>query len=788
MLDADAMFSGEIFEALDNGLIVLDAGLGVALWNAWMASATGISAEQARGRTLETLFPNAGLRRLTAAAREALENGSSSLLTHALHGRLMPLKTRASRELIHDLSVRPIGGRPYEYCLIQVTDVTVAVERERVLRARQNARYAAVVDTAADAILTLDTDGLIQLANTAAGREFGYAPEALVGKPMASFLKSHDAWAEAWTLALNSEVQRRPIELVARRSDGSSSFVEVSAARWLSESRAFVSVILRNVNERHAAEAALRRLNETLEERVDIALAERKVLADIVENTDALIQVLDRDYRFLAVNRASANEFERVFGTRPRVGDSVLNLLIDHPAERANMQALWSRALEGETYTVVQAVGELDVDRRYYELKFNALRDAEGRPFAAFQFVYDVTARLQGEAQLAATEEALRQSQKMEAIGQLTGGIAHDFNNLLTGIIGAMDILKRRLAAGKYEDTQRFMDAATTSANRAAALTHRLLAFARRQPLDPKPVDANQLIRGIEDLLRRTLSERIELETMLEVDPWPTLTDPNQLENAVLNLAINARDAMSEGGRLTISTAKTNFAAAQRLGQDEIEAGDYTVLSVQDTGSGIAPDALGKVFEPFYTTKPLGEGTGLGLSMIYGFVKQSRGNVRIESKVGEGTTVSLYLPRFHGSPDRQDAQRGRAAPKGSGETVLLVEDDSSVRLLIGEVLRDLGYACIEASNGQTALPVLTSNTRLDLMITDIGLPGINGRQLAGFARAHRPDLSILFVTGYAEHVTGGDDFLEPGMGLVTKPFTLDALAFKIREMLATHWD
>jgi PAS domain S-box-containing protein len=771
-----------ILDAVDCGLVVLGRDARVLFWNGWMASATGVAAARARGEDLPALFPASDLRRLSSVVEDALASGTSSLLTHTLHPRLLPLVTRARKPLIHDLTVRPIGERPYQRCLLQITDVTVAVEREQVLRARWNARYAAVVDSAPDAILTIDADGVIQLANAAAGAAFGLSPAELVGMPVAALVESREVWEQAWQAALEGRTRR--LELIARRKDGSPSYLEVPASRWLSDSRVFVSAILRDVNERHAAEAALRRLNETLEDRVATTLAERKVLADMVETTDAFVQVVDSAFRLVAVNKASADDFERTYGVRPNIGDSVLDLLQAHPQDRSRVRALWERALAGESYTAFEAIAGEGDDRRYHELKFNALRDADGRQFAAFRFAYDVTDRIRSQEQLAQTEEALRQSQKMEAIGQLTGGIAHDFNNLLTGIIGAMDILKRRLAAGKYDDTQRFMDAATASANRAAALTHRLLAFARRQPLDPKPVDANRLIHGIEDLLNRTLGETIRLETRLEADLWPLLSDPNQLENALINLVINARDSMPDGGRVIIATEKARIDAAISLGHDEAPPGDYTIIRVTDTGSGIQPEVLGKVFEPFFTTKPMGAGTGLGLSMIYGFVKQSRGAVQIESEVGRGTCVSLYLPRYRGALDEKDFRRGRPTPQGEGETVLLVEDDSSVRLLIGEVLRDLSYACIEASDGQTAVPVLTSNTRLDLMITDVGLPGLNGRQLANLARKHRPDLAILFVTGYAEHVTGGADFLEPGMAMVTKPFTLDTLAFKIREMLA----
>jgi PAS domain S-box-containing protein len=773
-----------IADALDIGLIVLDRDRRVTGWNAWLASASGVRADAAVGRTLEEVFEGPLRRRLSSAIGEALDAGASSLLTHTLHPRLFPLKTRTNQPLVHDVYIRPTGGKPYAGCVIQISDVTLAAQRERVLRQRLNARYAAVVDSAQDAILTIDAGGIVQLANPAAAREAGASAADLVGRPIGDLLGDNQAWDRLWRSVVSGEVVQRPVELVSRRPDGSPSYLEVSASRWLSDSRVFVSVILHDVNERHATEAKLRRLNETLEERVATTLAERQLLADIVEDTDALVQALDRDFRIVAVNRAWALEFERVHGKTAEIGDNLLELLADFPQEQANARALWERAFAGAAFTEIQQFGSPGVDRRYYEMKFNALKDGAGEQFAAFQFVYDVTDRIEHQEQLARTEEALRQSQKMEAIGQLTGGIAHDFNNLLTGIIGSMDILKRRLAAGRYEEMQRFMDAATTSANRAAALTHRLLAFSRRQPLDPKGLDPNALVRGMEDLLRRTLGEQVRLTTELAPDAWHVLTDSNQLENALLNLAINARDAMPAGGRLAVTTGNLHCDPPALGGEDEIAEGDYVVIRVCDTGIGMAPEIIPRVFDPFFTTKPIGEGTGLGLSMIYGFARQSRGYVRIESAVGRGTNVLLYLPRFRGDLEEEDANRSRDLPTGAGETVLLVEDDSSVRLLIGEVLRELGYSCVEAIDGQAALSVLNSNTRLDLMISDIGLPGLNGQQLAATARQHRPDLKILFVTGYAHHAAGAEQLLGPGMAMVTKPFSLDALALKIRDMLA----
>jgi PAS domain S-box-containing protein len=774
----------EIFDAVDGGLIVVDHDARVEAWNDWIAAASGIPAERAMSKTLAELFPDARLTRLSASLRQALELGASSLLTHSLQPALLPLRTRAGQELIHNVSLRPIGDGRKRCCLIQVSDVTIMTQREQVLRARQNARYDAVVESALDAILTLDADGLIQQANPAAAREFGYAAQDIVGRPIDLLFHGDAGWASAWEGLVAGEGLERAIELTARRKDGSESYLEVSASRWMSHSHVFITAILRDVNERHAAELALRLLNESLEQRVADGIAERRLLAEIVETTDAFIMVLDLEFNILAVNRANTEEFERIYGVRPKEGDNALALLKDQPEEQAKFKAFWGRALTGETMTFVEDFGDPNLDRPYYEIKFNVLRDREGRQIGAYNFVYDVTERLRRQRQLEQTEEALRQSQKMEAVGNLTGGIAHDFNNMLTGIIGAMDILKRRIATGRYEDTQRFMDAAIASANRAAALTHRLLAFARRQPLDPKSVDTNGLIWGMEELLRRTLGEQVQMTVDLADDLWPVLTDANQLENAILNLAINARDAMPNGGQLTISTDNKTLADPIIDGQEPMEAGDYVVIAVADTGTGMSPELMAKVFEPFFTTKPIGEGTGLGLSMIYGFAKQSMGQVRIDSVVDAGTTVRLYLPRHVGLIETQPNQKRGALPKGEGETVLLVEDDSSVRLLIGEVLGELGYACIEAKDGQAALPILNSNTRLDLMISDIGLPGLNGRQLADIARKSRPDLKILFVTGYAEHALGHEKFLGPGMQMATKPFTLDALALKIREIIA----
>lgn len=381
-------------------------------------------------------------------------------------------------------------------------------------------------------------------------------------------------------------------------------------------------------------------------------------------------------------------------------------------------------------------------------------------------------------------EEALRQSQKMEAVGQLTGGIAHDFNNMLTGVIGSLDIIRRRLETGKTADIARFMDAASASAQRAAALTARLLAFSRRQSLDARSLDVNGLVASLDDLLRRTLGEKVALSIVPGEGVRGVVADANQLENAIINLAINARDAMPEGGQLTIETAFVEIDEAYARAKPDVEPGDYVMIAVSDTGLGMSPEVLAKVFDPFFTTKPIGQGTGLGLSMVYGFARQSNGQARIHSRPGDGTSVKLYLPATDLEGVEATVDKAQPIEIGNGQTVLIVEDDRAVRQLIREVLMELSYTPLEAGDADEALPILSSNQPIDLLVSDVGLPGMNGRQLAEIARASRPELPILFVTGYAETAAIRGEFLGDRMEMITKPFALPALAAKISGMLS----
>lgn len=392
--------------------------------------------------------------------------------------------------------------------------------------------------------------------------------------------------------------------------------------------------------------------------------------------------------------------------------------------------------------------------------------------------------RRAGEDQ-AKMEEQLRQSQKMEAVGQLTGGIAHDFNNLLTGISGSLELMQNRISQGRYADVDRYIAAAQGASKRAAALTHRLLAFSRRQTLDPKPTDVNRLVAGMEDLIRRTVGPTIHIEFVGAGGLWTILVDPHQLENALLNLCINARDAMPEGGRITIETAN-KWLDDRGARERDLPPGQYLSLCVTDTGTGMTPEVIARVFEPFFTTKPIGQGTGLGLSMIHGFVRQSGGQVRIYSEVGQGTTMCLYMPRHYGEAEEANVATGlsETVRAKQGMTVLVVDDDPTVRMLVTEVLQELGYTTIEAADGPLGLKVLQSDVRLNLLITDVGLPGgLNGRQVAEAGRIVRPELKVLFITGYAENAVLNNGHLEPGMIILTKPFTVEALGARIREII-----
>jgi len=533
----------------------------------------------------------------------------------------------------------------------------------------------------------------------------------------------------------------------------------------------------------------------------------------IINAMPILISYVDREERFRLNNAAYLDWYgltpQELYGRTVRevLGDEAYALRAEHIAQ----------ALTGKPCCFSINTPHRDGSIRHALMNYLPRHGSDGAVNGFYIFVIDETERKQTEEalrnlnetleervaartkQLAETnqrlqnemfereraEDALRHAQKMEAVGQLTGGIAHDFNNMLTGIIGSLDLMQRYIADGRTEEIGRFTEAAVSSANRAAALTHRLLAFSRRQSLDRKPLNANDLIHSLEDLLRRTKGEHIELKLQLAEDVWPVSTDVSQLENALLNLVINARDAMPDGGELCIETANVYLDSSDISTLEPVKAGDYLMIAVSDNGTGMTPKVLAKAFDPFFTTKPIGQGTGLGLSMIYGFAQQSGGHVSLFSLPGQGTSVRLYLPRLHAvaEEDVLSPVITEAPPAIAGETVVLVEDDPAVRMLVLNLLKELGYHAHEAEDAKSALPLLESDMRVDLLVTDVGLPGMNGRQLAEIARQHRPALKVLFMTGYAQMAAERQGFLEQGMDMVAKPFSIDLLANKIRTMI-----
>jgi PAS domain S-box-containing protein len=629
------------------------------------------------------------------------------------------------------------------------------------------------------------------------------SPEYLLihGLPPDAANESHEDWVrrihpedreaaeKKFRDAVTGDVREYSVQYrIIRPSDGETRWISVKSTIERDENGKAIRLVgaHTDVTEQISADLALRQseeryrkladqlaeLNATLAQRVEEKTRERDRIWNVSQD---LLVVADRNGVWQTVNPA----WTKTLGWSEAELLNRTSEWLEHPDDGGITRSHVKKLGANET-TVKFESRFRHRDGSYRWLSWTGVSDRD-RNYAVAR---DVTAEKAAAERLKATEEALLQSQKMEAVGQLTGGIAHDFNNLLTGIVGSLDLLQTRLNQGRTDNVARYINAAMTSANRAAALTHRLLAFARRQPLIPKGVDANQLVVSLEDLLRRTIGETIDLEIAARDDLWGTLCDPNQLESALLNLAINARDAMPDGGKLTIATAN---ACIDNLTADTpaLLPGDYICIEVADTGVGMSAEVAARAFDPFFTTKPIGQGTGLGLSMIYGFARQSNGHAAIDSKLGRGTSIKLYLPRHDGDTAALQAFAGKAAEQAAtGETILVVEDEPVVRGVILEMLHEEGYRTLEAVDGPSGLRMLRTNGRIDLLITDVGLPGMNGRQLADQARETRPGLKILFITGYAESAAISDGFLQPGMEMITKPFDLDHLSRRVRAMVS----
>jgi PAS domain S-box-containing protein len=672
----------------------------------------------------------------------------------------------------------------------------------------------AVIDALPDCILLVEPDAAVICANAAALRTLRRDPAAVAGHSLYDLIEDPANLAPAYLRRSAGALQPVPGTLVFRMADQPPLEMRCEGSRIRLGDRTLGPVLLHCPPKREAV-SRFRILNEKIADLTREIVARRaaedalrenerqfRTLADTIPT---LVWMAQPDGWIFWFNRrwyeytGTASEAMEGWGWQSVHDPAVLPAVLDG----------WRHSIAtGEPFEMVFPLRGADGRFRPFLTRIVPVRDQQGRITRWFGTNTDIAdqqaaqdtlrhlnevleRRVAAEVrQRMAAEEALRHAQKMEAIGQLTGGIAHDFNNILHVILGNLDALRRAagadltgLAIGEFE---RLVANATRGAERAATLTQRLLAFGRRQPLNPAAIDVNRLAASMSELLRRTLGEAISIETVLGGGVWRTVADANQLESALLNLAVNARDAMPNGGKLTIETANAylddGYAGAHR----EVEAGQYVMVAVSDTGTGMTREVMERAFEPFFTTKEVGQGTGLGLSQVYGFVKQSGGHVKLYSEPGEGTTVRLYLPRMAAAPAIAEAAATETyvGAGGTDQLVLLVEDDPDVRANTIDMLRDLGYGVLAAADGPSALPLLESNPNIALLLTDVGLPGgLNGRQLADEARRRHPGLRVLFATGYARNAIGHHGRLDPGVELITKPYSMASLGAKLRQML-----
>ncbi len=719
----------------------------------------------------------------TSMASEALEAKSARSFVNVPvleHGRLVSVLFVNHAEVRH--------WRPDELELIKdVAERTrTAFERDRneSARRRSDARYRTLFDAIEVGFciieLKFDSDNRsidyrLEEINPAFERQTGLHGAA--GKwvsEAAPGLERH--WFDLYgSVALTGEAIR--FENFAGVLGGGRWYeVHAFPAGNLGDNR--VAVLFNDVTARKVAEERLRELNTTLEASVIERTAERNQVWTLSQdmfaraNLEGMMSAVSPGWTRV-LGWAEAELLSRPYATFMHADDT-----------QPTLAALARMAETGQPTRFENRIATSTGDWKWIE--WTVVPEAEGRNFIAVgRDLSEVKTR---DEELAIAQEALRQSQKMEAVGQLTGGLAHDFNNILAGISGSLELMSTRLAQGRIAELDRYISGASAAAKRASGLTQRLLAFSRRQTLDPKTTDANALVNGLLDLIHRTVGPAIEVETVGAAGLWPTFVDAGQLENALLNLCINARDAMPDGGKITIETAN-RWMDARGSRERGLEPGQYISICVSDTGTGMPPDIIARAFDPFFTTKPIGQGTGLGLSMVHGFAGQSGGTAKIYSELGKGTMVCIYLPRHAGSEDVQAvADESAAIPRALGtETVMVVDDEALIRMVAVEALEELGYNVIEADDGPSALKLLNSDARIDLLLSDVGLPGgMNGRQLADAARVKRPELQILFITGYAENAVLNHGHLDRGMHVLTKPFEMDVLARRVKELISAN--
>ena len=786
------------------------------------------------------------------------------------------------------------------------TDVTEQREAEQLLRESEK-RFRQMADNTPVMIWVTDTENNCNYLNARWYEFNGPVQQGDDGFHWLNATHPDDKPAienKFW----EAHARREPVRLEYRRrkADGTYCWVLDVASPRFDGGGVFLGYVgsVLEIDELRRTQDRLRLLNSSLEQRVDDNRAERKILADIVESTDAFVQVLDKNYRFLAINAAAADEVQKIYGVRPQVGDSILELLAHMPEHQSAVTAVWSRALSGEEFVEIGEFGDPDRDRRFYEMKYNILRDDSGRQIGASQFVYDVTDRITEQKRLAEAEqarretdalyrayfenspealfvvrvegsdkfiveeinpahargvgfkiedirdksveeilpdkiaqrvrnayrqvittgevhqysevfelngerkhwdtsllpvrdsdggivrivgcsrdvtrrvmaeEALRQSQKMDAMGQLTGGVAHDFNNLLTPIVGALDILTRRGVGSERE--QQLISGAAQSADRAKTLVQRLLAFARRQPLQVVAVDIRSLVENMAELIKSTTGPQVKVVVEVEDNTPPAMADANQVEMAILNLSVNARDAMPDGGELRISLSTEHLREQNNLG---LVPGPYVRLSVSDDGLGMDESVASQAIEPFFSTKGIGQGTGLGLSMVHGLAAQLRGALEIFSKKGAGTTVALLLPASDNAADTASLPKNFSEPSSCQGIVLLVDDEALVRMLTADMLLELGFDVVEANSAEHALDLVERGLTPDLLMTDHLMPGLTGPELAEQLRTMMPGLKVLIVSGYAE-ING----IAPELPRLTKPFLNDELVAALSELQLT---
>ncbi len=635
-----------------------------------------------------------------------------------------------------------------------------------------SAAYEMLIHGVVDyAIFMLDPDGHVLTWNPGAERIKGYTEAEIVGEHFSRFYLEEDRVAGVPDRALRmaAETGRFAAEGWRRRKDSSRfwAMVVIDAIRQEGELVGFAKVT--------------RDMTEQRESQLCKLEAERRFRLLVEGVTDYAIFMLDPNGVVTNWNAGA----ERIKGYKEaEIVGQHFSTFYTPEDRRAGMPttALETARREGRFAAEGWRVRK-DGTRFWANVVIDAIHDGP-RLIGFAKITRDLTERREAELRLEQSRALLAQSQKLDAVGQLTGGIAHDFNNLLTGIGGSLEIVRGRLARGQVQGLEPLLDAAQDSARRAAVLTHRLLAFSRQQTLDPRPLVVNRLLTEMEDTIRRSVGPDVELVTRLPPDLWPTRCDPDQLENSVLNLCINASEAMPHGGKLLIETG--NVAIGERQAREhDMAPGEYVLIAVTDTGSGMSEEMASRAFDPFFTTKAMGQGTGLGLSMVHGFSRQSGGEARILSRLGAGTTVQVFLPRHLGSMVQDTPAPGDPAPTGQrSPTVLVIDDEATVLMLIREVLEELAYTVIEAADGPMGLALLDRSEPVDLLITDIGLPGMNGREVADAARRRRPRLKVLFITGYAETKVLDSGSFGPGMQVLTKPFTLDELGERVRSLLS----